>query len=161
MSELCVFCDEWSRGDNTFAETELRRARWDLYPVTPGHVERTPKRHVQYIEQLSDEEDATLLRFARWVMQTIRETDLEQLYRTMLEAADDTNRSLQQGALASLALRAGEPNAFNFGLNDGPEAGQSVPHFHLHLMPRWQGDMKNPRGGVRNIFPNDSYKELR
>ena len=161
MSELCVFCDEWSRGDNTFAETELWRARWDLYPVTPGHVELTPKRHVQYIEQLSDEEDVTLLRFARRVMQTIRETDLEQLYRTMLEAADDTNRSLQQGALASLALRAGEPNAFNFGLNDGPEAGQSVPHVHLHIMPRWRGDMKNPRGGVRNIFPNDSYKELR
>jgi diadenosine tetraphosphate (Ap4A) HIT family hydrolase len=56
MSELCVFCDEFEQGENTFAETELWRARWDKYPATPGHVEVTPKRHVQYFEQLTDDE---------------------------------------------------------------------------------------------------------
>lgn len=56
MSELCVFCDEFEAGENTFAETDLWRARWDLYPVTTGHAEVTPKRHVQYVEQLTDEE---------------------------------------------------------------------------------------------------------
>ncbi|WP_456422050.1 HIT family protein [Thermococcus sp.] len=39
--------------------------------------------------------------------------------------------------------------AFNVGMNLGREAGQTVPHLHLHVIPRWKGDSKNPRGGVR------------
>lgn len=46
-----------------------------------------------------------------------------------------------------------KPDGFNIGINDGEAAGQSVMHLHIHLMPRYFGDMENPRGGVRNIFP--------
>lgn len=161
MSELCVFCDEQEKGENTFSETELWRARWDLYPVTPGHVEVTPKRHVQYLEQLTDEELGQMMRFARQVMSRIRDTDLTALYTELLPSSDDRNRPLQEAALRALGARSGLPDAFNFGINDGPEAGQSVPHLHLHLMPRWEGDIANPRGGVRNIFANDTYKDLK
>ena len=45
------------------------------------------------------------------------------------------------------------PAAYNIGINDGPAAGQSIPHLHIHLIPRYQGDHPNPRGGVRWIFP--------
>lgn len=160
MAEQCVFCDEFENGENTFAETDLWRARWDLYPVTPGHVEVTPKRHVQYLEELTNQELEQMMRFARDVMQRIRTTDLVALYQTLLPDTDDRNRGLQQAALNNLRLRSGEPDAFNYGINDGPPAGQSVPHLHLHIMPRWIGDIENPRGGVRNIFANDSYKNL-
>ena len=44
--------------------------------------------------------------------------------------------------------------AFNLGINDGAAAGQSVPHLHLHLIPRYRGDVPDPRGGVRWIIPN-------
>ena len=42
---------------------------------------------------------------------------------------------------------------FNIGINNGISAGQSVPHGHIHLIPRREGDSENPRGGVRNLIP--------
>ena len=46
------------------------------------------------------------------------------------------------------------PDGYNLGINDGPAAGQTVPHLHLHLIPRFRGDCTDPRGGVRWIFPD-------
>ena len=42
---------------------------------------------------------------------------------------------------------------FNVGINDGEDAGQTVIHCHIHLIPRRNGDMENPRGGVRGVIP--------
>ena len=46
-----------------------------------------------------------------------------------------------------------KPDGFNIGINDGPAAGQTVPHLHIHLIPRFNGDIADPRGGVRWIIP--------
>jgi len=45
-----------------------------------------------------------------------------------------------------------KPNAFNIGVNDGAAAGQTVEHAHVHVIPRWKGDVPDPRGGVRWII---------
>lgn len=45
------------------------------------------------------------------------------------------------------------PDGFNIGLNIGKYAGQTIDHTHIHLIPRYEGDVHNPRGGVRNIIP--------
>ena len=44
------------------------------------------------------------------------------------------------------------PDDYNVGINDGPLAGQSIPHLHIHLIPRYRGDKDDPRGGVRWII---------
>lgn len=46
-----------------------------------------------------------------------------------------------------------DPAGFNVGINDGRAAGQTVPHLHIHLIPRYQDDVNDPRGGIRWIFP--------
>lgn len=48
---------------------------------------------------------------------------------------------------------ANRPDGYNVGINDGAAAGQTVPHLHLHLIPRYQGDAADPRGGVRWVIP--------
>jgi ATP adenylyltransferase len=45
------------------------------------------------------------------------------------------------------------PDGFNIGINCGIHAGQTVMHAHIHVMPRYKGDIPNPRGGVRHIIP--------
>ena len=47
-----------------------------------------------------------------------------------------------------------EPHAYNVGYNDGDAAGQTIAHFHVHVIPRYQGDLPDPRGGVRWVLPD-------
>ena len=67
---------------------------------------------------------------------------------------------LERAALFALLDRAKErvaerhrPNGYNIGINDGAAAGQTVPHLHIHLIPRYDGDQPDPRGGVRLVIP--------
>jgi len=76
---------------------------------------------------------------ASWFEATAAERD------EMLRLADDARR---------IVVEKHRPDAFNLGINDGAAAGQSVPHVHLHLIPRYAGDVREPRGGVRWIIPD-------
>jgi len=49
--------------------------------------------------------------------------------------------------------QAYHPDGYNIGINDGKTAGQTIPHLHIHLIPRYQGDCQDPRGGIRWLFP--------
>ena len=75
---------------------------------------------------------------ASWFEATASERD------EMLRLADEARR---------LVTERHAPDAFNLGINDGLAAGQTVPHLHLHLIPRFVGDVPDPRGGVRWIIP--------
>jgi len=64
--------------------------------------------------------------------------------RDLLALADEAREWL---------LRERAPDGFNLGVNVGVAAGQTVFHVHLHLIPRYKGDVANPRGGVRGVIP--------
>lgn len=47
-----------------------------------------------------------------------------------------------------------QPDGYNIGANCGQMAGQTIFHCHIHLIPRYEGDMVDPRGGVRGVIPS-------
>jgi len=49
------------------------------------------------------------------------------------------------------------PDGYNIGMNCGESAGQTVMHFHCHIIPRYNGDMKDPRGGIRHCVEGKGY----
>jgi diadenosine tetraphosphate (Ap4A) HIT family hydrolase len=70
----------------------------------------------------------------------------------------------EHGELTSLIKVAKEiiekdknPDGYNIGMNCGEAAGQTVFHFHCHVIPRYLGDMDNPRGGIRHCIKNKGY----
>lgn len=72
--------------------------------------------------------------------------DLNRAEQTALIEGVDRGRALLKGLFG--------PDAFNVGYNDGQAAGQTVPHFHIHIIPRRVGDVADPRGGVRHVIPS-------
>ena len=49
------------------------------------------------------------------------------------------------------------PDGYNIGVNIGPAAGQSILHAHIHIIPRYKGDVENPQGGVRHVLPKNAH----
>ena len=95
----------------------------DKFPVTPGHTLIIPRRAVVRFQELSSPEKARLLELVEWAQ--------KQLGATLVPA----------------------PEGFNLGVNDGRAAGQTMPQFHFHVIPRRTGDVADPRGGVRWVIP--------
>lgn len=67
------------------------------------------------------------------------------------EEVEDIVRSV--GKAQQLLLERYSIDGFNVGFNEGAAGGQTVPHFHVHVIPRRLGDMTDPRGGVRHVIP--------
>ena len=105
-------------------ETDLVIGFFDRYPVSPGHVLLVPRRHVANWFEATPEERAALI-----------------------DAIDD--------AVAIIETRLERrPDGFNVGFNSGEAAGQTVMHLHLHVIPRFLGDVDDPTGGIRGAVPH-------
>ncbi len=50
-----------------------------------------------------------------------------------------------------------KPDGYNIGVNVGAAAGQSIFHVHIHIIPRYKGDVENPQGGVRHVLPKKAH----
>ncbi|HHV16368.1 MAG TPA: HIT family protein [Gelria sp.] len=118
MKNNCIFCNQ----EELILENELAWARYDKYPVSPGHLLIITKRHV------ADFFDTT--------------TDERRALNNLLEEAK------------KMLDRTNSPDGYNIGVNCGEAAGQTIMHLHIHLIPRYQGDIDNPRGGVRGVIPD-------
>jgi superfamily II DNA or RNA helicase/diadenosine tetraphosphate (Ap4A) HIT family hydrolase/HKD family nuclease/phage repressor protein C with HTH and peptisase S24 domain len=109
---------------NWLCSNDLAFAIFDGFPVSPGHVLVTTRRIVETWFDASDEEQAAL-------MVLVKEA------KRLLDLRLDP-----------------KPDGYNVGFNSGGAAGQTVPHVHIHVIPRYLGDMPDPRGGVRHVIPD-------
>jgi superfamily II DNA or RNA helicase/HKD family nuclease/diadenosine tetraphosphate (Ap4A) HIT family hydrolase len=121
----CPFC-LWSDADCLLV-SPLLRAHLDAFPVNVGHALIVTRRHV-----------------ADWWSAT----DAER--HALAEATADVRQRVE----AHLTERGHPlPTGWNLGVNAGRDAGQTVPHLHLHLIPRYPNDVPDPTGGVRGVIP--------
>jgi len=110
--------------ERVLSEDELFIVARDKYPVSPGHSLIIVKRVVSRFSELTTDEKARLTHWIDWCIAHL------------------------QGTLQP------KPDGFNVGLNDGSAAGQTVGQLHIHVIPRYQGDVADPRGGVRFVVPH-------
>lgn len=69
-------------------------------------------------------------------------------------SAQETAEICKMIDMARPILREREgAEGFNIGINDGTVAGQTIDHAHVHLIPRYKGDVRDPRGGIRWVIP--------
>lgn len=82
-----------------------------------------------------------------------------QLRKDYFELTDQEKNHLQVsiGKGKELIEQEYRPDGYNIGMNCGEAAGQTVFHFHCHLIPRYKGDIENPSGGVRHCIPLKGY----
>jgi diadenosine tetraphosphate (Ap4A) HIT family hydrolase len=110
--------------ERILAEDNLFVVASDKYPVSLGHSLIIVKRVVARFQELTADEKARLMTWVDWCIAHLE-------------------RTLQP-----------QPDGFNVGLNDGAAAGQTIPQLHVHVIPRYQGDVSDPRGGVRWVVPD-------
>lgn len=75
---------------------------------------------------------------------------------SFFDLTDDERKSMNE-ALLHVKQKIDElyhPDGYNIGINVNEAAGQSVFHCHMHLIPRYNGDVANPKGGVRGVIPS-------
>jgi len=96
---------------------------------------------------------------AFWDIHPVREGHLlivpKQHYATYFEVPATTKQALDDLLMTAKAFldERYHPAGYNIGINVNPAAGQTVMHAHIHLIPRYQGDVKDPRGGIRKMIP--------
>ncbi len=118
----CLFCklDDSSLND-ILIESFSFVVRRDNFPVSKGHVEVVPRRHVESFFDLTA-------------------TEIAEAYELMQDARKKIDDEFS-------------PAAYTIGVNDGTAAGRTIDHLHIHLIPRYEGDVEDPRGGIRQILP--------
>jgi len=159
----CYFC-KVTRGEADPAIFENRSflGIFDTNPANPGHSLIIPKRHVESIFDLNQCEEMDYFDALRGVKSVIETIDLTELYQEMLtrDYLKDRPRDHIETVLR-LDFLSNKPDAYTVGNNDGPEAGRSIDHLHVIILPRYCGDVENPRGGIRNVIPTRAQYQRR
>ncbi len=110
--------------------------------MSPGHLLIVSKLERRDYFDLSEAEQAELPWVIRKAKELIEGMVEKSAFEKMRKSDNDVSNVITQ-----------KPDGFNIGINCGEAAGQTIMHFHCHVIPRYKGDTPNPRGGVRHCIP--------
>lgn len=134
-------------------------AIFDNAPVNPGHALIIPNRHIVFLDELNLDEWIELKEAIKAVIFVIEKTNLKQVYENLLSSANSDTIKWYLNKAISSAFIDKKPDAYNQGVNDGQAAGKTADHLHWQVIPRFYGDVEDPRGGVRFVIPEmGNYK---
>lgn len=159
MNNNCIFCEKATSKSEIIWENKFFYSMFDSFPVSPGHALIIPKSHIVDVLSLSPEMWVNLQQAIREIIFFVESSDLKTIYSNMLSKhISDTSDWFINKTINHPRINT-KPDAYNHGVNDGTAAGRTVDHLHWHIIPRYTGDMVDPRGGVRYIIPNmGNYK---
>lgn len=161
MTVDCLFCKLYKQGTEVIYENGFFYSRFDKVPVSPGHCEVIPKRHVVSLADLTEKEWKAFKPAIEDTIKIIEVTDLKKLYQSYIETPPLPKSVWYAKKMLKHPSLGKTPDAYNHGINDGEAAGRTMHHLHWHIIPRYKGDVKDPRGGIRHIFPKlANYKVL-
>ena len=83
-------------------------------------------------------------------------------FPTYFDAPPEVKREMWEMVDRARAIieREHHPDGYNIGVNVGEDAGQSIMHLHIHIIPRYKGDVENPKGGIRGVVPARQHYKL-
>ncbi len=158
--EECLFCEIGKDKSRQIYDNLFFYAQFDKFPITPGHAEVIPKRHVVSLFDLTEIEWGALKFSLEDTVKIIESTDLRKLYEGFLENPLNDKSAWLCREMLDKPYLGKLPDAYNFGNNDGEAAGRTIHHLHIHVIPRYFGDVPDPRGGIRYIIPEyANYKK--
>lgn len=154
MNEIeCTFC-KIQKTEDIIWKGKHFFIIFDNVPVNPGHTLIIPLKHKISLLDLSKSEWSELYNSIREAHKIINNTDLEKLYTDMLTKSSSIKNSDKFIGDALKNLRnTHEIKGFNYGVNEVIAAGRTVHHLHWHVIPRYEGDVEDPVGGVRSVIP--------
>lgn len=157
-NKSCFFCNCKNNPKEVILfENKTCIVRLDQTPVTPGHMEVLPKDHYLFLADVPKSVWLDMHEAIKASQKIIGTITLKQHYEKLLKNPEAPEFvKFVQKALESPYLDK-VPDAFTVGINDGEAAGRSVHHLHIHVIPRYWGDIEKPRGGIRAIFGDGSY----
>jgi diadenosine tetraphosphate (Ap4A) HIT family hydrolase len=157
----CLFCKEFKNKDFIF-QNSFFYLRWDNFPVSPGHCEIVPYKHVDKLENLNPAELIDLKLMIPKVKQIIINTNFKELYNMMLDnPINDNSKKFLEKMLEKIDKVGNNIVGYNFGINEGEYAGQTIPHLHIHIIPRYERDVEDPVGGIRHMIPGmGNYRNI-
>lgn len=149
----CTFCNIYQKKEGIIFESQYFFTQYDRFPVSPGHSEIVPKRHVASLFDLTKDEWGELQSTVSDLAKLIGQTDFTRLYQSYIDnPLNDKSVKFCKIMLNHIGIKK-KPEAYNIGINEGEAAGRTIDHLHIHLIPRFLGDVEDYVGGVRHIIP--------
>jgi len=146
----CLFCKIYEQKNDALFENDRFFVILDKFPVNPGHMLIIPIKHIESIDSLSDNDFFYLKKIIFKSKEFLKENNLKGLYEN-LSPINERSLSFIDYVLKSQYIHT-TPDGYNFGLNEGKAAGQTIEHLHFHLIPRYFNDVTNPAGGIRYVI---------